>query len=222
VKTLILRHDSKLSHQYAEVAAKSCDDLGVEWEYHNGYSNMSVDAAWIDLDIIPVELKTKWDNSNRQRAGLCTASHIKMWQKIAESGEDTVVLEHDALMLHRFDLEIPPMRFVALGYKTTTPGKYNHTKAGKTQKIVDIPTFHGTHAYAIKHETAGYLIEEIKRHGKGLGCVDDTYFKSRKTQVKMAIADPISAIGFLRESTIWSKSSKTNTQYIKSYQENLS
>lgn len=221
MKTLILRHDSKLSYQYAEIAARSCSDLGIEWEYHEGYSSISPDAAWKDIDILPVEIKQKWNNSHKQRAGLCTASHVNIWKRIAESGEDTVVLEHDALMLHRLDIELPPMRFVALGYKTDKPGKYNHTKAGKTRKIVDIPKFHGTHAYALKHETARYLIEEIKRNGKGLGCVDSMYFKSKKTRVKMAIADPVSAVGFIRESTIWNRSSATNTQYIKSYQENL-
>lgn len=221
MKTLILRHDSKLSHQYAAVTAKSCDDLDIEWEYHDGYSNMSPDAAWIDIDIIPVELKQKWDNSNQQKASLCTASHVKMWKKIAESEEDTVILEHDALMLHKFDLKLPDMKFVALGYKLQKPEIYDHKGAGPTKHIIDSHSHKGTHAYAITGKTAKYLIEEIKTNGGGLGCVDTHYFGQKKTKVKMSIADPICAIGWLRESTIWGSSSNMNSPYIESFRKNL-
>lgn len=39
-KTFILRHSNEKSHEYAAVAAKSCDDVGIKWEYFNGYTNM--------------------------------------------------------------------------------------------------------------------------------------------------------------------------------------
>ena len=220
MKTYILRHDSPVSHEYAAVCAESCDKLGIEWEYFEGYCNMSTLSAWQDLNIVPLDNRhDKPLNTNRERGELCTASHVAIWKKIAKDDDMAVILEHDAVMLHRFEMTPPDMKFVALGYKINNLEDYDHVSAGPPKDIVRMSRHKGTHAYAINQMTAKHLISEIVENGGGLGCVDNTWFAGKKTKVTMSITDPICAVAWLRQSTIWGNSSKVNSTLIESYKQ---
>jgi hypothetical protein len=108
-----------------------------------------------------------------------------------------------------------------LGYKVTDPQKYNHVKAGPPQQIIDIIGHEGAHAYAITKKTARYLIDELERQGI-YSAVDNDYFlvNQRRTAVPLSIASPTPAIGWLRQSTIWSGSAARNYPFIPSFHEN--
>ena len=41
------------------------------------------------------------------KAACATASHFALWQRIAESNECAVILEHDAVMIKPIDFDIP-------------------------------------------------------------------------------------------------------------------
>lgn len=230
MKAYILRHASELSHEYASHTAKSCDDVGIEWEYVEGYnSEVFSHEAVNSLGILNkpyinhAEIKRGKTHKN-SIAGLCSAGHVKMWKKLIDSNDEAaILLEHDALMLHNFDLKLPENTIVALGYKLTEPNKYNHIKAGPATDIINISKHSGSHAYAITRGTAKFLINEIKEYGSMLGCIDQQYFLRRNShsKSKLAIASPTPAIGWLRESTIWNRSSTKNHNLIKSFQDNL-
>ena len=236
-KAFILRINDSRSIEYAKHTADSCDKVGLDWEYFQGFQNMHAQYAWGKTGIHI----TKSEGQERQFpspdaipphvdnlpvghiAECCSAGHASIWKKIADSDLDIgIVLEHDALMLHNIDtMTIPDKRICVLGYKMTDPSRYNHENAGPPINTLPLDGHEGAHAYAMTVNTARLLVKEIEVFGR-LGCVDNAYFirQQRKTQVPLCIANPTPAIGWLRESTIWGKSAQVNYNFIPSFQEN--
>lgn len=217
----ILRHNSDISRKYSIDASNSCDKLGLKWEYFEGFSNITAFGAYKKIDIFPMTgTEPSVDvNSSKNKAALCTASHVAIWKKmITEDHECAIILEHDSLMLHRLDLDVPDNTILALGYKIPNPNRYNHAAAGAPVKIERIDGFSGSHAYAITKATAQTLINGIVKR-QTAGCIDTHIFQSDKFRngVSLAICDPIAAIGWIRESTIWRKSSTINRHLMNSF-----
>jgi len=206
-KAYILRINTDISKQYAKTASDSCEEVGLPWEYFEGYT---VDD--IKKMNIPKDFPVKGNKINfNGKGGACTAGHIHIWKMIADNNECAVILEHDALMLHKPEIEIPDNMIVALGYKVKDPDNYDHKKAGAPTKIENRAKHGGAHAYAINHITAKSLIKSIEKNGTR-GMVDNAYFlrNSRPENIKLGISEPTCAIGWLRNSTIWPKSAVDN------------
>lgn len=223
MKTYILYHDHSKSIEYAKDAAKSCDDLGISYELYEGYGNIqSVDAARHLGVISDPNAKDKYGiDHNRNKASLCSLSHAAIWKKMAEEEHDAIILEHDAIMLHKFELDIPDGEIVQLGYKVNNIQLYDHLAAGKPQTLRSIVSHSGSHAYALTHGSAKRLWEGIKQR-KGTGCIDQHVMQTAKFRqnLSMSISDPICALGWLRDSTIWNKASQTNKTFISSFGNN--
>lgn len=216
-KAYILRIDTPISKEYAKTCADSCDAVGMAWEYFEGFKDISANQAWNSIG-----LKRKIERNNRvEKAQLCSAGHAAIWKKIYDNKECAVVMEHDGIMLHNIDIDIPDNALVVLGYKLTNIGRYNHQKAGPPKRIESVKGHEGAHAYAITHETARLLLDDIEKKGV-VSAVDNMFFlKSRKTNVPIYIMDPTPAIGWLRKSTIWGKSAENNYDFIESFKNNL-
>lgn len=223
-KAYILRVNDPLSIEYSLTAAKSCDDIGLPCEFHDGVTNKSSYEAWLNsgIEIKPGSHEHKKHNVTINKAACATVGHAQIWKKIANSNECAVILEHDALMLQPVnELDIPDDAIVVLGYKLQDPTRYNHITAGKPQKTYNIGGHEGAHAYAITPRTASMLLKEYKNNGIQ-GVIDNTHFlKGRITRLPLHIADPTPAIGWLRKSTIWDKSADRNYAFIESFQQNL-
>ena len=215
------------------MTAESCRLQGIPWEYFEGYQNMRGGWAWgltgIDLKISEGR-PFKWPKianpphepnlPSGEKAECCTAGHAAIWKKIADGEDDVgIVLEHDAVMLHKLDgIEIPDGFIVVLGYKVTDPHNYMFLDAGAPSELIDITGHEGAHAYAMTKKTAKMMIEEIETKGR-LGCVDNAYFikGQRSTSIPLKIASPTAAIGWIRESTIWAASANVNYEFIPSF-----
>jgi GR25 family glycosyltransferase involved in LPS biosynthesis len=224
-KAYILKIDTPISNEYAEICAKSCDNVGIQWEYFHGFQGMKGQEAWLKTGIKMKfsEPRGKDPNTDGERAECCSAGHGAIWKAIAEgSDEAAIILEHDAVMLHPMPLDIPDDVIVALGYKLKDPSKYNHVKAGGPKELIEIKGHEGAHAYAITRNTAKMLIEEIEERGV-LAAVDNAYFlpRERKTKMGLMIASPTPSIGWLRESTIWKKAATRNAPFIQSFRDYL-
>lgn len=215
-KAYILYHDEKLSEQYAATCARSCETLDFEYEYFKGFSDIPANTAWNSIG-----LKRKIDRHNVvNKAQLCSAGHAAIWKKIYDNKECAIVFEHDGMLLHKIDIDIPDEGIVVLGYKVTDPQNYNHEKAGPPKNINQIKGHEGAHAYAITHKTAGKLLDEIEQRGV-ITAVDNQFFLTqRRTNVPIFLMEPTPAIGWLRESTIWNKSSTRNYPFIESFAAN--
>jgi GR25 family glycosyltransferase involved in LPS biosynthesis len=111
-----------------------------------------------------------------------------------------------------------------LGYKVRDPHNYDHVSAGSPQKLETRQKHGGAHAYALTPKGAQALIQNIEQNGLST-MVDNHYFlrvgKKEKTHVlNLAITDPICALGWLRESTIWKRAAVDNYRPIlKSFTE---
>lgn len=222
MKAYILKIDTLISDEYAKACAASCDAVELDWEYFQGYQDMTGRAAWLETGI-------KMDFTSRhgkdpskptEKAECCSAGHAAIWKKIAEGDDDVaIVLEHDAIMLHPVTVDVPDGNIVVLGYKITDPALYDHKLAGPPTELILVNGHEGAHAYALTRQTAKILIDEIEAKGL-LGCIDNAYFipKQRKTKTPLLIASPTPAIGWIRESTIWNKPAVRNTPFIESFQ----
>jgi hypothetical protein len=220
-KAYILATKNPISIEYARTCAKSCDDVGLKWEVFEGYENLTSEQVWKNFDYkIQGEAKDIIDSCT-----CCTAGHFNIWKKIAKNKECAIILEHDAIMLHKVNIEIPHNKIVTLGYKLTDPNLYNKEKAGQPKEITDIKNLYGSHAYAITYETAESLLKELKE--KGVKHDLDNYYFSRENKnsghsdIPLAITNPISAIAWIRKSTIWGNAFPFNLDTIDSFKQNL-
>ena len=221
-KAYILKIDTPISHEYADITAKSCDDVGLKWEYFMGYHDISAHAAFLKTGIKLNLKQTVVDRNpknSQEKAGCCTAGHFAIWKKIAEGPDQAaVVLEHDAIMLQPMNINIPDDVIAVLGYKLGDPSKYDHIEAGPPKELLPIEGHEGAHAYAMTKKTAQFLINEMETRGV-LGAIDNAYFikKQRKTAIPLKIVSPTPAMGWLRKSTIWATSAHRNYTFIPSF-----
>lgn len=224
-KAYILKINTPISEEYAKICADSCNQVGLPWEYHQGYQNMTGRAGWCLTGIRmkfhePVQYLS--NPSPAQKANACSAGHGAIWKRIAQgSDEAAIVLEHDAIMVQPPSIDIPDGVIVVLGYKIPDPKNYNAEAAGPPLSLIDIDGHEGAHAYAMTRNTARFLVQEIEQRGV-LGAVDNAYFikGQRKTAIPLKIANPTPAIGWIRESTIWGSSAHRNYEFIPSFKEN--
>ena len=132
-KAYILKIDTPISNEYAEVCAQSCDKVKLPWSYFHGFQGMMGQEAWLKTGI-KMKFKNARGNSpntDGERAECCSAGHGAIWKAIAEGPDEAaIILEHDALMLHPMMMDIPDGTIITLGYKLTNPSRYDHEKAG--------------------------------------------------------------------------------------------
>ena len=222
MKAYILKTKNPLSDEYATVCGNSCVQNKTSYEFLDWWHEGNPKDAWASIGI-PIGKFDAFKASNA-KAQFATSGHAMIWKKIRDSGQPGIVLEHDAIMLHPIDIEIPDDMIVVLGYKLQNPQEYDHIKAGPPHEIVDIPEngHEGAHAYAITHNTAQKLLDEIADRGVP-GAIDNTHFlksRSKHTKIPIKIMSPTPALGWLRESTIWKKSAARNYRFISSFQDN--
>lgn len=140
MKAYILKIDTPVSNQYAQVCAASCKEVGLQWEYFKGFQNMSGRMALSKLGLPTVNeepYRYIEHPTVHQKAMCCTVGHFAIWKKIAEGTDEVgVVLEHDAIMLHPITIPIPDNEIVVLGYKLTDPKQYDHVSAGGPKDLL--------------------------------------------------------------------------------------
>lgn len=221
-KVYIISHNDITSREYAFTAANSCRKAGMDHQMFEGFSNVNPNDAW-NSDAVGLKNKIQETlirkNQRDVNAQLCSASHAAVWRKIYQNGECAVIFEHDSILLHKIDIDIPDEGIVVLGYKVADPKKYDHMNAGPAKNIVNISGHEGAHAYAITWKTAKLMLDEIENDGVRVP-VDNTFFlnsRSNFTTIPLYIMSPTPAIGWIRKSTIWENSSSKNYPFIESF-----
>jgi glycosyltransferase involved in cell wall biosynthesis/GR25 family glycosyltransferase involved in LPS biosynthesis len=201
-KAFIIRlSNNPISVEYAKATAESCDKLGMPWEYFEGYDHWSVQRLVLESGI----KLSSYTFDMSDGAASASFSHFKLWDRIRKESAPCIVLEHDAILLHKPDLDIPDNMIVNLGYKVSNYKAYDSVSAGAPNKIVEIDRQAGAHAYAITPNTANFLIKELELVGFYYS-IDAAYFLPPRsisvTSMKLGMTDPICALGWIRESTI--------------------
>lgn len=219
-KVYIIRISTEISKKYAADAAASCEKLGIPYEFFEGIEGKTAYDAWMTSGI-PAKMMGVYKFSKVDGSACATVSHAKLWKKIEENRECAIILEHDSLMLHKVNIDIPDNMIAVLGYKLQEPKRYNHLKAGSPKNIIPISGHEGAHAYAITWKTASILLEELTTVGVAMP-IDNTFFlKMRRSNVPLGIVDPTPALAWVRQSTIWPTSAEINYDFIPSFQKNL-
>lgn len=215
-KAYILRINNPVSIEYANVCAQSCDKVGLPYEFFEGYMGLSEEELWRS---VPIDMKIR--HRMDPKAACATAGHFMIWKKILENKECAIILEHDAVMLHKVEIDIPDDLIVTLGYKLHAASRYDHESAGQATQLVTIPHHGGAHAYVITWKTAESLLAELQEGGVR-EAIDNMYFMRDVivSRTPMAIADPTPAIGWLRKSTIWGSSAEMNYTFLPSFVKN--
>lgn len=223
MRTFILRHDDPISHEYAKTCADSCDALGIQWEYFEGFCGITAFEAYEQIALFPLQGKpnTSEINTSKNKAALCTASHVAIWKKIVEENiPEATILEHDAIMLDTVKVKLPDNAIVALGYKINDPKRYTLPK--EEQKLTNISGISGSHAYALSYQACKTLLDGVKSRQSG-GCIDSHVMMGSRFRngLSMKVVDPIVSLGWIRKSTIWRKSQQGRMgQTIDSFQRN--
>lgn len=223
-KAYIIVIDNPKSIEYAAYAVESCKEVGLDYEVIKGIQNLTADEAFKAVSDKLVVLQKK---GMEDKAACATATHFLLWNKIAVNKECAVILEHDAIMLHKPDFEVQDNAIVALGYKMHQPELYDHKTAGPTKRLLEIGQHAGAHAYAITYITAEILLKELFERLGVPQAIDNTYFMrvfpepEMRTLVPLYLADPICALGWTRESTIWEKPDSFNLTYLLSFLTNV-
>jgi GR25 family glycosyltransferase involved in LPS biosynthesis len=211
-KAYIMYHDDPVYIEYAKLSAESCNNVGLPWEYFEGYKPTDQMQLWENFETTANVRVKQFKQMDNGAAG-CTATHAHLWKQIADNKECVVMLEHDGVMLHSIDhINIPDDKIVALGYKYYNWKNYDYKMAGPPRKLVDVVHNPGSHAYAIHHKVAQALVDEIEQDGI-TEAIDNRWFMHTRvnyTKTKMSIMDPIAGMGALRKSTIWDRSATHN------------
>ena len=221
---IIMMKDNAISEEYAKVCAESCEKNNTPWEYIEWYDGNREDVkpmqTWKSIGIPISNIDTF--RPKRSPAQCATSGHAMAWKKVMDSGEPAIIFEHDAILLHKIDIDIPDGMMVTLGYKLENPQEYNHKQAGAPTEIINVKGngHEGAHAYAITHNTARSLLKELEERGIP-GAIDNTHFlktREKHTKIPLKIMSPTPAMGWLRQSTIWKKSAAKNYEFIESFQ----
>jgi glycosyltransferase involved in cell wall biosynthesis/GR25 family glycosyltransferase involved in LPS biosynthesis len=220
-KAYIIRlSNNPTSVAYAKATAESCDKVGLEWEYFEGYDHWSVQRLVLESGI----KLSSYTFDMSDGAASASFSHFKLWDKIKNEKTPCIVLEHDAIVLHKLDLNIPDNMILNLGYKVSNYKAYDSISAGPSKKIIEIDRQAGAHAYAITPKTAAFLIKELETVGFYYS-IDAAYFLPPRsiavTSIKLGMTDPVCALGWLRESTIDNDTANFNYKMLDSFSTNF-
>jgi hypothetical protein len=220
-KAYILTIDTELSQRYLVDTIKSCEKVKLPWEEFQGFHDISTQEA-LEKFGFPSTIPLLGEEL---RGTMCMLGHMAIVKKIWERKECAVILEHDAVMLHPVTVDIPDNEIVVLGYKLKDIKRYDYKQAGLPEKLVPIEAHEGSHAYAITWKTAGMILDEFYSKGVIDNGTDDHYFlksRTKYTKIPLTLTDPISALGWVRESTIRpSESQERNFLFIQSFVKNL-
>ena len=165
----ILYIDTENSTSYKDDCLRSClafSNLNpIPVLGYNGATYQEL-CAELNVPIIPFyvnQMNTKPKEING--AFSCSAGHYRIWQKIVESSEPGVVLEHDAIVKYDFS-SMQPVDGEILWLGPRIDLEYDYNVPSDIEYVyVETDRFEGTHAYAITPVTAQYLIACFNKYG---------------------------------------------------------
>lgn len=165
----ILHIDDPKSLQYLNDCLESCnrfpDINAIPVQGYKGVNYKDI-CNEFGLSMIPYYLNQMEQNGDMlNKSFSCTAGHIKIWQKIVESNEPGVLLEHDAIIKAPIsNVDVNDDEILWLGPRIALEHDYTFP-SGSILDYVDVDRWEGAHAYAITPKTAQFLLDSIKKFG---------------------------------------------------------
>jgi glycosyl transferase family 25 len=97
--------------------------------------------------------------SRKENAIACFLSHYNLWKKSVELNENIFILEHDAVIVNRIDMNMQFKGVLSLGKPSY--GKFNKPRNG-VSPLTSKDYLPGAHAYMINPMAANILINKSK------------------------------------------------------------
>jgi len=152
----------------AEVTMRGC---GLKWTYP--WQGETIDfASGLTLKAYPTQYK--------ERRIACAMSHYRLWYECMEKDEPVLIMEHDALFVHKLDYNfILESKYDIIGINnplmaTRRAKKFYDMVKGRSEEIQAIPDIDefnipqglaGNSAYIIKPNGAKAVIEAVNQYG---------------------------------------------------------
>lgn len=102
-KAYIIRvNGNEKSMSKASRAAKSCEEVGMDWDYWDAYNGIENPIVPPDHHSGILEMVKITDHYLTRGEVACVLSHISLWQKCVLDDKPLVILEHDSVMLEAY------------------------------------------------------------------------------------------------------------------------
>jgi GR25 family glycosyltransferase involved in LPS biosynthesis len=156
---------NKISEQYSERCAKSCNKFGIKYHIHEAFYVKNKEV------IIPKDLKSqKWiswikimNKSLMPSEIACFLSHISLWAKCLEIDKPIIILEHDAILIKPYRTHTSFNSIVYLGSKYQLEKKDHRMIYGQLNS--NYRFIYCAHAYAIDPYIAKNLLSQVIKYG---------------------------------------------------------
>ena len=103
-KAYIIRVDGhEESEEKAAHCAESCDKVGQEWEYWEAYNGLDGELKDASHHNAIMECLKVTDHYMTRGEVACALSHISLWAKCVIEDQPLIVLEHDAVMVQKYE-----------------------------------------------------------------------------------------------------------------------
>jgi GR25 family glycosyltransferase involved in LPS biosynthesis len=131
------------------------------------------------IDIQTGLIKSAYKTKDPKKRMACAMSHFTLWVHSYQTGEDLLILEHDAKFVQKIDFDIKDTKFGILGINNpigaTRKSQLYHEKIQSNKNFFqNVPTIDedripqglaGNSAYIITPWAAGELIEKVYSYG---------------------------------------------------------
>jgi hypothetical protein len=156
------------SEAYSKRCQESCEKVGMNymvWDAYDGTQGKIIEPDRLIGDSFMSMVKVSRDGLPNPEL-CCALSHVSLWSHCAAIDRPIVILEHDAVMVKKFEHINTVNSIVYLGGIEWASGQY---------PIYPVPLFGshgpndrfllGTHAYAIDPMMAKNLLADVLRYG---------------------------------------------------------
>jgi hypothetical protein len=154
------------SEEKSAHCAESCDKVGQEWEYWEAYNGLDGEIKDASHHNAIMECLKVTDHYMTRGEVACALSHISLWAKCVIEDQPLIVLEHDAVMVEKYEHHAVYNSICYLG---------GHEQVKQGWKVLPTPphasegpNYHficRAHAYAIDPAVAKNMLAHVLKMG---------------------------------------------------------
>ena len=154
------------SEKKAEHCANSCEEAGQEWEYWEAYNGLDGEIKDASHHNAIMECLKVTDHYMTRGEVACALSHISLWAKCVIEDQPLIILEHDAVMVQKYEQHAVYNSICYLG---------GHEQVKQGWKVLPTPphasegpNYHficRAHAYAIDPAVAKNMLAHVLKMG---------------------------------------------------------
>ena len=156
----------KDSEEKSAHCAESCDKVGQEWEYWEAYNGLDGEIKDASHHNAIMECLKVTDHYMTRGEVACALSHISLWAKCVIEDQPLVILEHDSVMVEKYEQHAVFNSICYLG---------GHEQVKQGWKVLPTPphasegpNYHficRAHAYAIDPAVAKNMLAHVLKMG---------------------------------------------------------